>query len=76
MTHLREELDGPKPFRIAGNLFLCQAGKAVTVRRGGAQEEGAGDHIIDLPGVQPECPIEWQAQQFPLLMAVMVTGFS
>ena len=50
-------------------MLRRQALKVLAVRRGGAQEEGTCDNVVNLPVFQPQAAVEGQSHQFALLVA-------
>lgn len=66
---VQEHLWAVKTFFIVDQLFLAEALEVFCIRRSSAEEERAGDDVIEISIFIPESPIEWETVQFSLLVA-------
>ena len=56
-------------FLVVEQLFLAQALEVFYIWRSGAEEERAGDDVVEISIFIPERPVEWKAVQFSLFVA-------
>ena len=54
---------------VVEQLFLAQALEVFCIRRSGAEEERAGDDVVEISIFIPERPVEREAIQFSLFVA-------
>ena len=66
---VQEHLWAVKTFFIVDQLFLAEALEVFCIRRSGAEEERAGDDVVEISIFIPERPVEWKAVQFSLFVA-------